>query len=279
MPDPITISTITPVVAPIIAPVAVVEAPVAAVTPPSVTQAVTPVTEVAPTAPQTVTETAPAATTALGEALDKAAPVVPPVVTETTVTDPNVPPVEAKTESTEGGQSEEPAPPPEYEPFKAPEGITLQAEKVTEFTKLLADLETKGKADHSLVQEFGQKAVDFHINEVKKVAEDLTKLYQNTWERQKVAWKEQFLADPEIGGKRWQSTVDSALTFVRTHGGTGEQQKEFRNLMESSGLGNHPVMIRILASAGRAMKEGEPLAASKPVQVQKSKTQTMYGKG
>ncbi len=217
--------------------------------------------------------------TILGEALDKDKPEQKESETSKT---------EAKTEEadktaseetkTDEGQTEEPAPPPVYEDFTVPEGVTLDTEQVKEFTNLLSDLEVKSKADHALMQEFGQKAVDFHVAQLTKAAEDLTKFYQKTWEKQKTDWKEAFLKDPEIGGNRFQTTVDAALTFIRTHGGTPEQQAEFQALMESSGLGNHPAMIRLFANASRAMSEGRPLAAQTPVQPTKSKVSTLYGK-
>lgn len=265
MADPNT--TITPVPAipnPIPTPAPVV--PVAAVVE-------TPVTPPVIETPVVVAQEAAPVETVLGEALKPVEPVVAPV---------EIPPIaeapKADATKTEGDQSVEPAPPPKYEPFKIPEGFQADQERLTKFTDLLGDLEVKGKAEHSFVQEFGQKAVEFHLNEVKNTVDSLTKLYQTTWENQKLAWKDQFLKDPEMGGNKFQTTIDSALTFIRTHGGTAEQQAEFRSLMETSGLGNHPVMIRLLAKAGRAMSEGTPLAATKPVQPPKSKTQTMYGK-
>lgn len=188
---------------------------------------------------------------------------------------------EAKAEETEqkveGGQSEEPAPPPSYEAFKVPEDVQLSPERITEFTKLLSDLEVTGKADHAAMQEFGQKAIEFHVNEQKALVETIQKTQLETWEKTVIGWKDDFLKDPEIGGNRFQTTLDSANKFIKTHGGTAEQQKEFRNLLNTSGLGNHPTMIRILAQAGSAMSEGKPLAASTPVSAPKSKTATMYG--
>src|SRR4051812_38285923 len=82
------------------------------------------VAPVAETPPAAVVE-APKApeTTLLGEALKPVEPVVAPV-TES-------PPVEAK--GTEGGQSDEPAPPPKYEPFTLPEGVTFKEERMGEF--------------------------------------------------------------------------------------------------------------------------------------------------
>lgn len=230
-------------------------------------------------APAEVTETAKVETiaeTVLAEALDKDSK---PVVEQPKVEQAKeVVTTETQDKTTEG-QSEEPAPPPTYDPFTVPEGITLDADRVGKFTEILADLEITGKVPHEFAQQFGQKAVDFHVQEVQKAAEDITKLYQTTWERQKTEWKDAFLKDPEIGGNRFQTTVDAARTFIRTHGGTTEQQTEFRNLMETSGLGNHPAVIRLLANAGTAMVEGKQLAASKPVSQPKSKVNTLYGGG
>lgn len=254
-PPPVETNT-SPIVSP-----TPVEAPVAPVIE-TVAPTPAPVVEVAPEAPK-------APETVLGEAL-KPAEAPKPAVTDPTEAKPEV-------KETEGGQSDEPAPPPKYEPFSLPEGITLDDGKLGEFTGLLAELETSGKASHEAVQAFGQKAVEFYVNEAKSIVDNVTKLYQTTWDKQKVTWKEQFLADPEIGGNRFQTTVDSALTFIRTHGGTTEQQQEFRTLMESSGLGNHPTMIRLLANAGKSMSEGTPLVATTPVSAPKSKITTMYG--
>lgn len=233
-----------------------------------VVQAPTPAPNVEVTTTPAVVETVvevPKTNTVLGEAIDNQA-------------QPKTEPLAEVKEPEQGGQSEEPAPPPTYEAFKVPEDVSLDNDRVSAFTGILAELETTGKVDHSLVQEFGQKAVNFHIEEIKKATQAVTDMYAQTWERQKLEWKDQFLKDPEMGGNRFQTTVDSALTFIRTHGGTSEQQAEFKALMETSGLGNHPVMIRMLANAGRAMSEGQQLSNVKPVSTPKSKTATLYGK-
>jgi len=266
----------TPAVEPTPAPV--VETPVApsapvveaVVVPESpVTPEVTPAVE---TAPEPATEVK-KEDTLLGEGADiKATEEAPKPPEEVKVE------AEGQTEQkVEGGQSEEPAPPPSYEAFKVPEDVQLSPERITEFTKLLSDLEVTGKADHAAMQEFGQKAIEFHVNEQKALVEAINKTQLETWEKTVIGWKDDFLKDPEIGGNRFQTTLDSANKFIKTHGGTAEQQKEFRNLLNTSGLGNHPTMIRILAQAGTAMSEGKPLAASTPVSAPKSKTATMYG--
>lgn len=266
-PAPVVEAAPTPVT-PATAPVEVAQA-VPAVAPTPVAPEVTPAVE----APVAVSE-APKPDTVLVEALKKTDPVAEPPKTD-------APQPEVKAEGTEikeEGQSDEPAPPPTYDPFTLPEGIELAEDRIKEFTGILSEFEGKTKADHAAVQEFGQKAVDFHIAEIQKAAETVTKHYQESFENIKNEWKESFMSDPELGGNRWQTTIDSAMSFIRTHGGTDDQQAEFRKLMNDSGVGNHPAMIRLLANAGIRMGEGKPLAALSPVSPPRSKVQTMYGK-
>lgn len=263
----------TPEVAPAlnpapIAPVEAVQAPVVEAAPvatPDPVPAPTVAPE-APVAPEEPVKPDTGATTLLAEPPKPAEPA--PVQAQATEAQPQ--PI------TEGGQSDEPAPPPTYEPFTLPENLPLDQERISEFTNLLAEVEL-AKGDHTKMQEFGQKMVDFHVNEVQKTIENYNNYMIEAFEKQKNDWKEAFLKDPEIGGNRWQTTVNSALGFITTHGGTAEQQAELRSLMDSSGLGNHPAVIRLFANAMVAMAEPKPLATVKPVPTVKSRTQTMYG--
>jgi len=167
---------------------------------------------------------------------------------------------------------------PTYDAFNLPEGVEVDSDKMNEFTSILADLETKSKAGHEFVQEFGQKAVDFHVAELQRTVEAINKTQLETWEKTVDGWREAAISDPEIGGNRIQTTLDAANRFIRTHGGTADQQKEFRDLMETSGLGNNPTMLRLLSAAGRAMSEGTPVPATKPPSAPKSKTSALYGR-
>lgn len=258
-PAPAPVVVAPTLVAPVTAPAEVIQTPIA-----QPTQVPAPVVEVAPVvAVEAVVPEAPVTPTLLGDPPKAPAPVEPPA------------PVAPQTP--EVVQTETAPTPPVYEPFKTPEGTTFDTERLGKFTELLSGLEMTGKADHAAVQEFGQKAVDFHINEINRTSEELTKLYQTTWERQKTDWKDSFLKDPEIGGSNSDNSLVAANSFIITHGGTPEQQQEFRNLMNTSGIGNHPAMIRILAKAGLAMSEGRPLTAVKPLAPIKSKIATMYG--
>lgn len=181
----------------------------------------------------------------------------------------------------EPSQSDEPAPLPSYEAFTLPEGVTANPERLTTFTNSLGELENAIKSNptaaHDLMQSFGQRFVDMHIAEMKSLSERLTQANTEAQDRQGNEWKDSFLKDPDIGGNRQETTLKSALEFIQTHGGNEAQQQEFRELMDKTGVGNHPAMIRMLANAGRNYSEGKPLPATQPMPQSRSKIQTRYG--
>lgn len=181
-------------------------------------------------------------------------------------------PVEQKKE--EGSQSVDPAPLPSYEAFKLPDGASLDNARLGEFTKELGEFQNLTKADQAQMQEFGQKLVDRHVAEITR----LNEFYANSWEKQKSDWRQSLEKDPEIGGNRYETSLNAAVEFVKTHGGTKEQQQEFWELMDRTGAGNNAAMVRLLAKANSAMSEGRPLPASLPMPQPVSKIKARYGK-
>lgn len=186
---------------------------------------------------------------------------------------PKVAEAAAEVKKEEGSQSAEPAPLPTFEAFKLPDGYTADTAKLGEFTKELADLEVATKADHAQLQAFGQKLVDKHVAEIQR----LNDFYKTSWENQKNDWKTSFEKDPEIGGNRADTTLNAARQFLSTHGGSAAQQTELRQLMDSTGVGNHPALIRLLAKANSVLSEGKPLPGMKPIEAPKSKVARRYG--
>ena len=174
-------------------------------------------------------------------------------------------PTEAKTD--DAGKSDEPAPLPSYEAWTLPEGVSLDEPRIGEFNKVLGDFQNTTKADQAEVQKFGQELVNRHIAGVEETVKRLHESYQQSWVKQTEDWKQKFISDPEIGGNRQATTVAAANEFITTHGGTPEQQKEFRDLMQTTGLGNHPAIIRLLANAKKspAFSAPKPLTAKAPV--------------
>ena len=220
-------------------------------------------------------------------------PVAAPVAVETPATEvkpaevkpavaPDAPVVEVKTETPqEGGPSEEPAPLPTYEAFKLPEGSKVEGDGLNNLTKLLGELETS-KSDHAKFQEAGQSLIDMHVAEVQNTAKRLTEYYTAAFDKQKNDWKEAFINDPDLGGKRQETTINDAVNFIGKYAGTKEQQSEFRNFMNTTGVGNHPSLIRLIANANAEIarltqESGKMLPGKAPVASTRSKVATRYG--
>lgn len=186
---------------------------------------------------------------------------------------------ETESKEQQSNQSEEPAPLPTYDKFTAAEDFPLDDGLVGDFSKSLGEFERLTKADHAEVQKFGQSLIERHVTEVKRSIEQHTNSILEAFEQQKKDWRETFEKDPEIGGNRRDTTINAALEFIRTHGGNEEQRKEIHELMENTGIGNHPAMIRLLAQAARstAFTEGKPLPATNPVPTIKNKIEKRYG--
>ncbi len=181
---------------------------------------------------------------------------------------------EAKTEETPSEEAPlEVVELPKFEPFQLPEGVQLEPEKIGEFTKSLAEFESKTKASHEEVQALGQQFLNKHIEEMQRYHEFLTQ----SWNKQKTDWKDSFLKDPEFSN-RTETAVNAAIDAINVYAGDNKQQKEFVDLMESTGLGNHPAMIRLLSNVMLAKAEPKPLAAPQIASgIKQSKISKMYG--
>lgn len=252
-----------------------VEIPAVAPAPePVVVPVAEPVVEPNTPAPESV----PAETSLLGEDAAPAEPIAPePKPDDAPADEPKEGDATVETKEGEGSQSDEPAPLPTYEAFTLPDGAVIDNEVLGEFTKDLGELQNLTKADQAEMQKFGQKLVDRHTAAIDETVKRLTDHYTETWEKQKTDWKDAFEKDPDIGGNRRDTTLKSALSVIGTYGGTTDQQKELRTLLNDTGIGNNPAVIRLLAKVGEQLVEGKPLPASAPVKGSQSKVAKRYG--
>lgn len=179
----------------------------------------------------------------------------------------------------EAAQSDEPAPLPTYEKFVLPEGITVEEAKLSDFTKQLGEFERTTKASHEEVQKLGQQLVDRHIAEVTQSLERQRDLYVQEWNKKKEGWVEQFKADPELGGKRFETSLREAKEFIKTHGGSQENIDSFYNALKETGADAHPDIVRFLLNVKNSSTFKTPvqLAAPKPAPEAKSKIAKRYG--
>lgn len=125
--------------------------------------------------------------------------------------------------------------------LSAPEGFDLDPAAVEQYSPKFKEAGLTGKQ--------AQAALNMH-------AEFLATMQQQQAEqhaKEVSGWLKQAETDKEIGGVNWDATKAHASSFVRQHG-----TAEFKALLDQTGLGNHPEMIRIMAKAGALISEDTP---------------------
>jgi hypothetical protein len=182
--------------------------------------------------------------------------------TEAEAPPPETPPPEAPPE---------PVTLPAYEPFTAPEGVTLDPEQVGRFTGLLGEYEQKLAADptaaHAATQELGQKIVDLYIAEQQESAQRHARLMAENWTRTREAWVSEFREDPDIGGARQDQTVAKAGAMLELYGQRvgPEREAALRSVMDLTGAGDNPEVLRFMNwAADFAIERPRMIAARGP---------------
>lgn len=127
----------------------------------------------------------------------------------------------------------EPAVPESYE-LKMPEGIELDKAAADEFTTVAKELK--------LDQSQAQKLADVAAKQAQRQAENHAKLVES--------WVEQVKADKDIGGDKLDENLGIARKALEHFG-----SPELRDVLNASGLGNHPAVIRAFLKAGKAISD------------------------
>ncbi|MDR5772084.1 MULTISPECIES: hypothetical protein [unclassified Caballeronia] len=138
----------------------------------------------------------------------------------------------------EGDKPAEEAKPIEYTDFTLPEGVTLKGEALDE---LKAFAKEKG-----LSQEDAQKLVDMGAKQSQAFTARLTEQAQ----AQAAEWATQTQNDKEIGGEQLPENLAAAKQALDKFG-----SPELKSLLNQSGLGNHPEVVRFMVKAGKAISE------------------------
>lgn len=135
--------------------------------------------------------------------------------------------------STETSQTPAPVVPEVYE-FEMPEGVELDKDALNDFTGVAKELK--------LDQAAAQKLADVGV----KMAQRQKEVFENT----KAAWAEQARTDKDIGGEKFEQNLAMAKKTLETFG-----SPELKEILNVSGLGNHPVVIKFLVNTSKAISE------------------------
>lgn len=130
--------------------------------------------------------------------------------------------------------------PEKYEDFKFPEGVEVDAEALTSFQALAKELK--------LPQAAAQKLVDFQAGAMKKAQESA----QKSWDDLQNTWVSAAKADKEFGGAKFDENIALAKKAKAAFG-----NDEFSKVLDQTGVGNNPEMIRFLVKVAKTIKEDE----------------------
>lgn len=126
---------------------------------------------------------------------------------------------------------------PEKYEFKAPEGKNFDNEVIASFSEIAKEL--------NLTQESAQKMLD-------KVGSKMLERQQAHLAAISQEWADSSQADKEFGGEKIASNLAIAKKALDAFG-----TPELRSLLNESGLGNHPELIRFFYRAGKSISEDQ----------------------
>lgn len=156
-----------------------------------------------------------------------------------------------------GGDKPEGAP-EKYE-FQAAEGVELDTEALKEFEPVAREL--------NLTNEQAQKLVDAYPKILAGVQQRQAEAWQKTTEQ----WAADVKADKEIGGDKLISNLSAAQRALDQFG-----TPELKEYLNTTGLGNHPDLVKTFVKIGKAMSEDGMVTGGN--EGQRSAAEVLYGK-
>jgi hypothetical protein len=123
---------------------------------------------------------------------------------------------------------------PESYEFAMPEGVQLDKTAADEFSTIAKELK--------LDQATAQKVADIGAKMAQRQTEAHAELVKS--------WTEAVKSDKEIGGDKLAENLGVARKALETFG-----DPELRDVLNSTGLGNHPGLIKMMHRIGKAISE------------------------
>lgn len=155
--------------------------------------------------------------------------------------------------------SAEPAAAIEYTDFTAPEGVKLDPDAMNAFKELAKS----SKLDQATAQKF----IDLGAQSTLKQAQAL----QSAMKKTVSDWAEAAKVDKEFGGEKFAENVAIAKKGLEAVGNA-----ELKKLLNESGIGSHPEVIRAFVKIGKLVSE-DKAEPGRTAPDNKSLAETLYG--
>lgn len=155
--------------------------------------------------------------------------------------------------------------------FTMPEGVEFDAEAFGEFEPALRELNLSQDQAGKLVSTYTEKLVPL-------IQRRTTEAFEEQAAELRANLARDLQADPEVGGKKLDESRAFAAKAIAHFIPKGEDRNEFSTFLNESGLGNHPLLMRLVAGAGRVLSEATTVTAETN-KAQLSNSELFYGKG
>lgn len=140
-------------------------------------------------------------------------------------------------------------------PAGAPETYELTAGEGQEFDKSSFDVVEPIFREIGLSNDQAQKLVSAYGEKIMPALAEKAKAQLETQAATtRKEWSDAFHNDPDLGGANKDKTLSDAARAFDHYG--LKKGEGFRQLLDESGLGNHPDLIRFVARVGRDLDEG-----------------------
>ncbi|HCJ7329979.1 TPA: peptidase [Enterobacter hormaechei subsp. xiangfangensis] len=128
---------------------------------------------------------------------------------------------------------------PEKYEFKPAEGQELDTAALEQFEPIAREL--------NLNNEQAQKMVDLYGT---KILPMVQKQQAESWQKTTEQWAADVKADKEIGGDKLTANLSAAQRALEQFG-----DQELKEYLDTTGLGNHPALVKAFIKVGKAMSE------------------------
>nr|WP_281127719.1 hypothetical protein [Sphingomonas sp. AR_OL41] len=149
----------------------------------------------------------------------------------------------------------------------APEGMTINPADLEEATPIFKEL--------GLSNDQANKLMPVAAKFAQRIADQANQAILAQVQQDRKAWLDTAKADPEIGGQHWDGTIKTAASALDKLGFV--KGSPFRVLLDESGLGNHPEMIRAFTKVGKAIGEDSNFVRVESGGAPRSHAQVLYG--
>jgi len=160
----------------------------------------------------------------------------------------------------DGGEKPKAEGPPEKYEFNLPEGMALDDAALGKFEPVLRDVGLTNEQANKLAGVFAEiRAADLQQS-------------QAAFAEQVTGWLGEVKADPDLGGAKFDATVKLAGSAMAAFG-----TPALREVLNNTGLGNHPELVRLMSRVGAALQEDKTAGPAGAGGGERSLAERLYG--